>query len=291
MYLIVKHKYRASRNGFMIKTIRIMKLIAVLLATCLQVSAKNAYTQNVTLKENNISLGKLFKEIRKQTNVNFFYADEVLKNAKKISINVQNSSVKDVLDFCFENQNLSYTINENTVVIRRKELEAEATIPLIQTIAIKGKVTDDKGKPLADATILVKGTKIGTKSDDEGNFAIDVDPGATLIISFVGYETKEVKINNQTNISIQLLPSSRINDQIVVVGYGTQKRSDITGAVASVPKSRLSEVPVTNILHAIEGSVAGLTVTQNSSVPGSSARVCLSVARILSMLIQGHSLL
>ncbi|HSV11274.1 MAG TPA: carboxypeptidase-like regulatory domain-containing protein, partial [Hanamia sp.] len=253
-----------------------MKLVIVLLvATCLQVSAKNAYTQRVTLKENHISLQKVFNQIRKQTNVNFFYADEVLKNAKKISINVYDRSISDVLDLCFKNQDLSYTINENTIVIKKKEPEADLTIPVINAIDLKGRVTDEKGKPLADATILIKGTTIGTKSDADGSFTINVAADATLIVSFVGYETKEIKVNNRTSITIQLTPSSTLNDQIVVVGYGTQKRSDITGAVASVPKSRLAEVPVTNILHAIEGSVAGLTVTQNSSVPGSSASVLI----------------
>jgi TonB-linked SusC/RagA family outer membrane protein len=276
MYLILKFKCRLCRNGFMLKTIRIMKLVIVLLvATCLQVSAKNAYTQRVTLKENHISLQKVFNQIRKQTNVNFFYADEVLKNAKKISINVYDRSISDVLDLCFKNQDLSYTINENTIVIKKKEPEADLTIPVINAIDLKGRVTDEKGKPLADATILIKGTTIGTKSDADGSFTINVAADATLIVSFVGYETKETKVNNRTNITIQLTPSSTLNDQIVVVGYGTQKRSDITGAVASVPKSRLAEVPVTNILHAIEGSVAGLTVTQNSSVPGSSASVLI----------------
>ncbi len=158
MYLNV-NKSRA-KSGFIKKTIRIMKLTIVLLfATFLQVSAKDAYTQKVTLKENNVSLQKVFTQIRKQTNFNFFYADEVLKDAKKVSLNVKNSSMDEVLAKCFKDQNLSYTISEKTIVIKRKELETVPNTSLttleINTFEIRGRVTDERGRPISGVSVVI----------------------------------------------------------------------------------------------------------------------------------------
>ena len=186
-----------------------MKLTTVLLiATSLQVSAKG-YSQKVTLKENNIPLQKVFEEIRKQTGYQFFYADEVLVTAKNVTVNIKKGSIEEVLDFCFQNQQLTYTISENTIIVKRKVIVPEVNAPPPPpptAIEIKGKITDDKGQPLEGATILVKGTNNGTKSDANGNFSIDAEPNSTLIISYVGFETTEVKIGNQANISVQLKP-------------------------------------------------------------------------------------
>ncbi len=131
----------------------------------------------------------------------------------------------------------------------------------------------ETGNPIVGATVTVKGKTGGVATGNDGNFSIEIASGEKLVISNVGYKSMEVTPNFSTPMVIKLAPLTSNLDEVVVVGYGSKKRSDVTGAVASVPKSRLEKLPVTNILHAIEGSVAGVNITQTSSVPGSSASV------------------
>lgn len=144
-----------------------------------------------------------------------------------------------------------------------------AVIQSVQTIT--GKVTDEKGDALPGATVSLKGATIGTNTDAQGNFTLripDGTPNPVLVFSFIGYVLQEVPIGNQSVVNVQLKGDAKSLNEVVVVGYGTQKRSDITGSVASVPKTRLSQLPVTNVLQAIQGSVAGVNISQSSSVPG-----------------------
>lgn len=166
---------------------------------------------------------------------------------------------------------------------RRKNLCTSATLRLLSFVfflslsvfsfaqqSVKGRVTAG-GTAISDATVQVKGTDLATVTDANGQFTLNAPQNSTLVISHVGYETFEVAVGNHAEIEVQLKGAEGIMNEVVVVGYGSQKRSDITGAVSSVPKTRLTQLPVTNLLHAIEGSVAGVNVTQTSSVPGSSA--------------------
>lgn len=154
-------------------------------------------------------------------------------------------------------------------------LSAHATAsPFVayQQSTVSGTVTaSDGGSGLPGVNVLLKGTSVGTTTDSDGRFSIAV-PGdnAILIFSFIGYTSQEVPVQGRTTIDVTLEADVRELSEVVVVGYGTQKRSDITGSVASVPKERLSNLPVTNVMHAIQGTTAGVMVNQNSSVPGSS---------------------
>ncbi|CAN5334806.1 TonB-dependent receptor [soil metagenome] len=141
----------------------------------------------------------------------------------------------------------------------------------VAVITVTGKVTDEKGEALPGATVSLKGATVGTNTDVEGNYTLRIPDGTSnpvLVFSFIGYTVQEVPIGNQTVVNVQLKGDAKSLSEVVVVGYGTQKRSDITGSVASVPKSRLSQLPVTNVLQAIQGSVAGVNISQSSSVPG-----------------------
>jgi TonB-linked SusC/RagA family outer membrane protein len=137
---------------------------------------------------------------------------------------------------------------------------------------IKGKVTSVDGL-LNSVTVSVKSTTNSTQTDAKGEYSISAKPNDVLIFTSVGFNPQEIPVNNQTTIDVKMSASSQMMTDVVVVGYGTQKRSDVTGSVSSVSKNRLTQLPVTNLLHAIEGSVAGVNVTQTSSVPGSSATV------------------
>jgi TonB-linked SusC/RagA family outer membrane protein len=146
----------------------------------------------------------------------------------------------------------------------------QTTIYAQQASQVTGKVTDEKGENLPGVSVRIKGAVGGTTTDEKGNFQLNVPGSASLIFSYIGYTAQTIAINSQKQLQVRMLiDNSGTNlDEVVVVGYGTQKRSDITGSVASVPKSRLSQLPVTNVMQAVQGAVAGVNVSQSSSVPG-----------------------
>ncbi len=263
MYLNVKNKSR-TKSAFIKKTIRIMKLTTVLLfTTFFQVSAKNAYTQKVTLKENNVSLEKVFKEIRKQTNVNFFYADEVLKDAKKVSLNVHNSSIDDVLNRCFKDQNLSYTISENTIVIKRKELETlPATSVVINSFEIRGRVIDERGAPVAGVSVVIAKNGRGTTTDNNGNFIMQADNNDVLKFSFVGMQPRTVVVvEGKTVYNVTLLDAVHEMSNIVVTALGIKREEKALGySVQKVSGENLQKVSGVDVATSLTGKVAGLLV-------------------------------
>ena len=247
-----------------------MKLITVLLiAMSIQVSAKG-YSQKVTLKENNITLQKVFEKIKEQTGYQFFYADEVLITAKSVTLNISNGSIQEVLDACFKDQQLSYTISENTIIVRKSIIPEFIIVPppISTTIVVNGKITDDKGQPLEGATVLIKGTPNGAKSDADGNFSINAAPNATLVISYIGFETREVKVGNRTVINVQLKPSTLAGQDIVVVGYGTQKEASVTGSIATVKGDDLVQSSSANVSNSLAGRIPGVIANNRSGRPG-----------------------
>lgn len=139
---------------------------------------------------------------------------------------------------------------------------------------LKGRVTDLRGMGVPNASVTVRGAVTGATTNESGYYEIPAAGNATLVFSSIGYLTREEPVSNRTLVNIVLEDeATKSLNEVIVVGYGSKKRSDVTGSVASVPKERLSQLPVTNVLHAIEGSVPGVNVTQTSSVPGSSADV------------------
>ncbi|HET9279457.1 MAG TPA: carboxypeptidase-like regulatory domain-containing protein, partial [Flavitalea sp.] len=221
-------------NIFSAKTIVVMKMTAILLlAFCFRVTA-NGYAQEVSLSEKNAPLEKIFKEIRKQTGFFFLYTDEMLQEASPVSISVKNLPLSVVLDKIFSNQPLQYTLVDNTVIVKRKK---EVPVPNIRATPppiIKGVIRDANGTPLAGATVTVKGSTKVTQTNAQGEFTLDVPDKAVLVISFVGFEQQEISVGDRTDIAIQLTASTSQLKDIVVVGYGTQKRANLTGAVDQV---------------------------------------------------------
>src|SRR5690606_1447203 len=134
---------------------------------------------------------------------------------------------------------------------------------------LKGRVTDSDGAPLIGATVEVKGTSIATKTDQEGNFSLDVAQGQTLVISFVGYQVREVRVDNlSVPLTIQLVPNEAVLDEVVVVSYGTQKKKEITGAISDIDAGKLKDQPVGQLLNKLQGRLAGVQINQTSGTPG-----------------------
>jgi len=244
-----------------------MKLTTVLLfATIFQVSARDAYSQTVTLKEKNVSLEKVFTQIRKQTNVNFFYADEALKNAKKVSLDVQNIPVEKVLDECFKDQNLSYTISENTVVVKKKETESFPLTTLssltINAFEISGKVTDERGVPIAGVSVVITKSGRGTTTDNNGNFILQAEKNDVLKFSFVGMQPKTVVVVEGKSVyNVTLLDAVHEMSGIVVTALGIKREEKALGySVQKVSGANLQKVSGVDVGTSLTGKVAGLLV-------------------------------
>jgi TonB-dependent starch-binding outer membrane protein SusC len=262
-----------------LKTLLIMKLTCVLLiAACLQVSAAG-YSQKITLSQKNISLSKVFTEIRRQSGYLFLYNDKQVDNGKKVSIRVKDASIEDVLEKAFKDQSLTYTMVERTIVVmprEKVEFNDFYFTPLPPPIEIRGRVTNNNGEPLQNVSVLIAGTKIGTTTDSQGRFTLSAPEkkNMALEISSVGYQTKKVNVDQQlSEINIVLEQAASGLSDVVVIGYGTARKKDLTGAVSQVKTEELESTPVYNIGEALKGRSSGVQVTNNSGAPGSRIQV------------------
>ncbi|PUZ20992.1 SusC/RagA family TonB-linked outer membrane protein [Chitinophaga costaii] len=254
------------------QTFLVMKLSAIILLTaCLQVSAKG-YSQDITLSEKNASLQKIFRLIEKQTGYAFFFDHTLVDQVPKISIATQSSSLENVMTLCLKNLPLTYTIvGKNVVIASREERAARADAPALEDI--HGKVTDETGTPLPGATVMVKGSKNGTQASADGTFRLNAPNGAVLVISYLGYETLEVTVTNNEPLAIVLKTAINKTSEIVVVGYGTVKKSDLTGSISQIKSADITSQPVTNVMQALSGRAPGVRVLQNNGAPGGAISV------------------
>jgi len=268
-----KHMFKAK--CVYAKTILIMQItIALLLATCLQTFATGTNAQSITISKKNSKLGYVFREINKQTEVEFVYNSQVLKNGHRIDVEVSNATLDQVLKICFKDQPFTYVMEGNTVVVKDKvplkinDEKVIQNINLIPIIVITGKVTDADNKPLVGVSILLVGETKGTSTDENGQFSINVPINSTLQFSYVGYEVKNISVKKTGNIKISLKQLNVALNDIVVVGYGKQKKATMTGAIVAIDNKQLVQSPVSNISNSLAGRLSGLIAVQNSGEPG-----------------------
>ncbi len=264
--------FRSLNRRTVPKTLLIMKLLSVfMLAASLQVSAKG-FSQSITLHKKNITLPQLFREINKQSGYQFFYRDALLSNAGKMSISVTNAPIEQVLDICFRNLPVSYTVVEKTIVVKEKPslVNNDGTGMVVQA-PITGVVRDESGAPLAGVSVIVKGTSKGTSTDEKGAFTIDASEGDELELSIIGYKTRTVRVGATRQLEISMEVEISEEKDIVVVGYGVQRKVSTTSAVSQVKSEDLVRRPVSNLQQALQGQAPGLTVLDRGGAPGASA--------------------
>ncbi|TQM52004.1 TonB-linked SusC/RagA family outer membrane protein [Arcticibacter tournemirensis] len=252
------------------KLFLVMKLTAILLTiTCLQLSA-NSFSQSISLSGKNLPLEKVLTAIEKQSGYFFFYKYNELKSAKPVTVDLDNVSVAQALEQSFKGQPFKYVIEERTIIVTKKnEKEPVKITPLI---TVRGKVTDDKGEPLPGATIRVKGSNQATVSDINGVFNIaNVEDNAVLVITYTGFAQQEISVNGRAEISISLKEDLQALSEVVVVGYGTQKKVNVTGAVSSIKGEDIQNRPVRNVTSALQGQMAGVTIVSSTAVPGNNS--------------------
>ncbi|HEV3326033.1 MAG TPA: TonB-dependent receptor, partial [Puia sp.] len=197
----------------------------------------------------------------------FLYNNALKDIRQKVDIDVRDQTIQEVLNRIFIGTDLTYKMLENNLIV-----VLSASQP--QDIQVIGKVTGDNGDPLPGVSVTLKGTTKGTETDSSGNFTITAPADGTLLITYVGYLTQEVKVNSQSHLNIQLKPSGSQLNEVVVVGYGTQKKIDVTGSVAHVKGEELSKQPVLTATQALQGKVAGVQIT-SSGQPGSQPQVII----------------
>jgi TonB-linked SusC/RagA family outer membrane protein len=258
------------------KILRIMKMITVfMLIACLHVSA-TGLSQGITLSIKNEPLKTVFKKISKQANISILYNDSDLKSTALVSIDVRRVPVEQVLDECLKEYPLEYTMGNGIIRIRKKKVAVPASLfnnvsgTTVAATNLTGRVTDAAGKPLQGATVVVKGTLLSTSTDADGKFKLTVtkEDDITLIISFIGYKTQTLAAGSQRDFTIIMEDLvSGLND-IVVVGYGTAKKKDVTGALSTIKSDELAKVPVSSVTNALVGKLPGLIAMQSSGQPG-----------------------
>lgn len=260
------------------KFLRIMKLTTIIiLAACLHTSAKGVAQQTITFSGKEVSLESVFTAIKKQTNYRFFFNTDMLINASKVTLEVKNAQIEQVMNMALKDQPLTFTIKGRTIFVMRKPEEEKKSTHVERTgdpITVSGRVTDENGEPLAGANVKVKGSNNGITTDGQGRFTLsNVDPNASLEVSFVGRETEILSVKGKTVFSVALGQRQSILDETVVIAYGTTSRRLATGNVSSVKAIDIEKQPVNNPLLALQGRVPGLFITQSSGLPGSGVTV------------------
>lgn len=246
------------------KFLLVMKITTLLIIVAIMQVSATTFAQKINLSENNVPLKKLFKEIKRQSGYNFVYTEGMLKDAKPVNIHL-NGTIDQVLDQIFSDQQLTYTITNNTIVVKEKErVRAAAAIP----ITVSGTVTDEKGEPMPGVTVTIVETKKSVFTDNNGHYSLTADSKQTLVFSFIGYKKLSVPINNTPLINITMEPSLKDLTEVVVVGYGTQKKVNLTGAIASVGSEKLDSRPIVNLGDGLNGLIPNLNVNINNGQPG-----------------------
>jgi TonB-linked SusC/RagA family outer membrane protein len=270
------YRFYASKPGITGRYIRkiwmIMRLTTIiLLFTLMQVSAAT-FGQRITLNERKVSLKGALEKIHNQSGYNFLFDRKILNGIKPITISVNNEELEVTLKKVLNNLPLTYIIDGKTIMIKPKETSildkaVDKLIDIFSALDIRGKVTDLKGNPIPGATVIVKGTKKATSTDYNGNFKIQAAPNDILMIQMIGFVTREIPVKDETVLNIALTDEDKALDEVVVVGYGKQKKVTITGSVSTINMADM-QTPNRSLSNALAGKVAGVISMQRSGEPG-----------------------
>ncbi|WP_052265885.1 TonB-dependent receptor [Pedobacter kyungheensis] len=270
------YRFYASKTGitncYIRKIWMIMRLTTIVLFfTLMQVSAAT-FGQRITLNEQRVSLKRALEKIHNQSGYNFLFDRNVLEGINPISVTIENEELETAVKKILHNLPLTYLIDGNTILIKPKESSIlDKALDKLSSIfsdqEIHGKVTDAKGSPIPGATVTIKGTKKATSTDADGNFKIKADKNDVLVVRLMGFVAKEVLVGDQTDMTISMTEEDKTLDDVVVVGYGKQKKVTITGAVSTINMADM-QTPNRSLSNSLAGKVAGIISMQRSGEPG-----------------------
>ncbi|MCK9414699.1 MAG: carboxypeptidase-like regulatory domain-containing protein, partial [Prolixibacteraceae bacterium] len=236
---------------------------------CVHADTINSQNIRVTLNKSNEKLENILNEIENQTELLFIYNKNINVN-KKVSVNVKEQPLPQVLKSLL-GESVTYKLEGSYILLSENDGQP-ATQGVQQNKSINGKVQDPNGESIIGANVVEKGTSNGTITDIDGNFTLSLQkPNAVLQISYIGYTTQEVRIGSASSLTIKLVEDSETLDEVVVVGYGVQKRASVTGSVASLQSKEITTVKTPNVSNALAGKLPGLRAVQRSGAPGDDA--------------------
>ena len=238
----------------------------IVFALFLFVSLANAQNQKVQLSGANLTLKAAFKQIEQQTKTSVDYDAEVINTFCQVPTVTKTLTVNELLKQLLRNTGYTYTFEGSHILIKVQQQEGKKK-------KVTGTITDETGLSVIGANVVEKGTTNGVITDLNGNFAIEVADNAILKISYVGYSTSEMRVGNRTHLVVQIKEDTELLDEVVVIGYGVVKKSDLTGSVSSVKSEEVNAYPSANLLQAISGKTSGMEIKQNTGAPGGSISV------------------
>ena len=284
----MKNLIKSPRDGCCLsgsKFLKIMKLsVLLMMLTVAQIFAAESYSQNmrISLNLNEVTVADVLEEIESISEFSFFYNNKLIDVNREVSINVNNKDIYSILEELFDKTDVQYVV-EGRHIILSNQLKSDIYNQPAEGEVITGTVKDIFDNPLAGVTVVVKGTTNGTITDLNGDYVLKNVPRDTvLVFSFLGMETQEVALAGRTVINITLKESSVELDEVVLVGYGTARKSDVTGAISSVKEDVLKEIPSGNLTQALQGRAAGITISQESTRPGSTQQIRIRGTRSLT---------
>ncbi len=254
------------------KLFRIMKLTTLLFfLAIMQVFSENSYAQatKLSLSKSNVSVKDILLEIEENSEFFFLYSNKLIDVDRKVSLDIKDKTVSQILDQLFKGENVSYVINNRQVILSPGNVSGKAGQ---QKITVNGKVTEFSGTPLPGVTVVIKGTTQGVITNADGNYSLAKVPSdATLVFSFVGMKTQEIAVAGKNNINVVMQEETVGIEEIVAVGYGTQKKANLTGSVSNVnfESVQFKSRAVTNVSTALAGTMPGINVSQDTGLPGS----------------------
>ncbi|MDB5287222.1 MAG: SusC/RagA family TonB-linked outer membrane protein [Mucilaginibacter sp.] len=232
-------------------------------------NAQNILDKKVSMSLNNTSLQNVLNYLQKNDNVKFIYSNTAINVNQQVSVIADNLSLKTVLDQVLKTNGITYEVLKDRIILGKM-----ATPSVAVATPITGKIVDQNGQTVIGASVLEKGTTNGTTTDINGSFKLNVaGPNSVLVVAYIGYNSQEITVGSQTNIAITLVENVKNLNEVVVVGYGTQKRGSVTGAISSVKASDLQGQQLTRIDDALRGRTAGVNVVQSSGAPGSAPSI------------------
>ncbi len=269
---------RLPENRFWQKLVLTMKLTTIIYFACLMQVSASVYSQatKFAFTAENEKVSDVLREIEDNSNFRFFYQNEQVDVNRRVTVKAKDATVEQILDEIFKGEGIGYKVMEDYLILLSPEKKVFETtgkkiVATQQQRSVSGTVTDDTGQPLPGVSVVVKGTTQGTVTNADGSYSIsNIPDNATLVFSFVGMRTKEVNVGSQTSINVTMAEDAIGLDEVVVVGFGTQKKADLTGAVSSVQGEELEEksINVTNTAAALQGLSPGLTIQNFAGEPG-----------------------
>lgn len=284
---IIRIVLSSYKDGGLKKFFLTMKLtLTLILFMSLQMSASVwSQTTTMSLKLKNSTLQELFTQIEKNSDYRFFYNNDEVDLNESISINVKDKTVGIILATALEGKPYSFKESENKLIVIEKignDFVLSGTDAQQQKL-VTGKVTDQSGASLPGVSVVVKGTTTGVSSDNSGNFSLTLPANANIIVfSFIGKKTQEVKLDGKSALNVMMVEESIGLDEVVAVGYGTMKRSDLTGSLASISPKDLKNHPMTDFAQVLQGRASGVSVTNTTGAPGKEAKIRIRGANSFS---------